>query len=674
MARERIVKIPLHFSNAYDYVVTKPRSQPTPTRRGPRPNGAAKVYSSFHRALNRLRTVDIDRLSRLPKSVTVVSSDEFGPLVIAIADATVFPDSSVYAKGRWFMSARFGLLAPRRPSTGVLSVDTECAVVVNRNTTQRDLVETVGPRLATLCRTRPGLPALVPTTRYPLTQTLGICSLTSAGVILDQGAARSMPSALFARLPVADDRDGQKRRFAELFQANDNNKTASVYLESDTLAASPEDAPSIADVRLSYELSGSQLVAANQFTRGDIARLGMVVAGARELILETEDLRPFARFAHSQTPVSLASPPKAFRRNALRRTATTRFEMDDALRTGAKLPPGVELLSRPNYDVLDTPIGGHRVYVDGTWRAQADNVLVEHSLGPWVLAVRNAIVAPNGSVMLEDGTQLGGAYFGEIPNAPQIDGWIIDETARPSGLGLTQFKAFGHGLLQVAPRVDALMQHDPTMDFLIPDFTWDVSFLLQRVGVDFERIHRVSRANHHHLVRVPELIVSTHLHPESTTARADSIWQSDFVSRFVGATTPPPSRRIFFGRQDESGVRGGCVNRSVLSDIAEEFGYETVYPELLSFDEQVELVASTIDVFGEHGSALNWSLYMPSGSRTVLVNGKAPNSKRRHASFQNPVLAARGSRYRELNVARAGQHSHFEVDPRELRKAMETLP
>lgn len=630
-------------------------------------------YSRAQRVWNRLRTADIDRLSRLPTAVTVVSSDEFGPLVIAIADATIFTDGSVRARGRWFTSSRFGLLAPVRRPTDVVNVDTECAVVVHRQVTQRDLVETVGPRLATLGRTRPGTPALVPTTRYPLTQTLGVCSLTYSDVVLDQGLARSMPSALFARLPVPDDRDGQKRRFAELFRVNNNDTATSLYLESDTLITPTADSPSLVDVRLSNEQSGSQLVAADQFARGDITRLGVLVAGASELILETEDMRPFARFASPQTPVSVAGPPRGFSRSALRRTATTRFDMDDALRTGAQLPPGVEVLSRPHHDVQDTAVDGHRVYVDGTWRAQKSNVLVEHSLGPWVVAVRNAIVAPNGSVMLENGTQLAGTYFGEIPKAPQIDGWITDETTRPSGLAVTVHDAFGHGLLQVAPRVDALVQHDPTMDFLIQDFTWDVSFLLKRVGVDLERIRRVARVNKHHLVRVPELIVSTHLHPELTTARADPVWQSDFVSRFVGTASEPPSRKIFFGRRDESGIRGGCVNGSVLSDIAEEFGYETIYPEMLSFDEQVELVASSTDVFGEHGSAMNWSLFMPSGSRTVMVNGKAPNSNRRHTSFQNPVLAARGSRYREINAVRAGRHAHFEVDPRALRMAMETL-
>lgn len=632
------------------------------------------MYSAVQRALHRLRTVDLDSVPVWSDSVVVVERDEFGPLVISIADAIVFPDGSVSSNGRWIRSAKFGLSAPSQRSRATISVDTECAVVPHLSPGQRNLVESVGPRLATLGRTRPGTPVFVPTTRHPLTQTVELCSLTTAGVIIRRGSALSIPVVLFARLPVADDRDGQQLRFAQLFHHRKEKSSGRVYLESDAVAATSADGPSIVDVRFSHEQAGSTLVPAQRFWPGDIAGLAAVVSRAAELVIESEDVRPFASFALPTTPVTVASPSRNRRRSPLRRTATTRFEMDDALRAGAKLPPGVEVLSRPNHEVLDTPVEAHRVYVDGKWRAQEDNVLVEHSLGPWVVAVRNAIVAPNGSVMLDDGTQLGGVYFGEVPNAPQIDGWITDEMARPSGLGLTQFKAFGHGLLQVAPRVDALMQHNPTMDFLIPDFAWDDSLLLKRVGVDLQRIRRVSQANQHHLVRVPELIVSTHLHPERTTARADPIWQSDFVSRFVGTTTELPSRRIFFGRQDGSGARGGCVNRSVLSDIAEEFGYETVYPELLSFDEQVELVASTIDLFGEYGSALNWSLYMPSGSRTILVNGKAPNSKRRHLSFQNPVLAARGSRYFELNVARAGEHSNFEVDPRALRMAMETLP
>jgi capsular polysaccharide biosynthesis protein len=268
---------------------------------------------------------------------------------------------------------------------------------------------------------------------------------------------------------------------------------------------------------------------------------------------------------------------------------------------------------------------------------------------------------------------LGGGYFGEDTNAPLVDGWVIDEASRPSGLGLTIHKAFGHGLLQVAPRLDALMQHDSTMDVLVPDFAWDDSALLARVGVDARRVRRVSRNNRHHLVRVPELIVSTHLHPEQYTARADPKWQAEFVSRFVGETTVTPSRRVHFARRDTSGERGGCVNRQVLNDLAAEFGYEEIFPELLTFDEQVELVASTVDVFGERGSALNWSLFMPSGSRTVLVNSKAMNRKDSHVTFHNPVLAARGSQYREINAVRAGTPNFFEVDPRSVRRALESM-
>ena len=630
-------------------------------------------YSRVQRVWNRLRTIDLDRVSRLPEAISVESADEFGPLVIAMADATVFPDGSVKSRGNWIISERFGLVAPTQPPTDVVAVNTACAVVAHPQPRQQDLVESVGPRLATLGRARPGFSAVVPNTRRPLTQIVMACSLVPAGVLVDRGAALHMNTALFARLPVADDRDGQQRRFADLFHPVSANVTARVYLESDVALDSLDDGPSVVDTRMSYEQSGSTLIAPQGFWTGDIARLASVVAGASELVLESEDVRLYARFAPPTTSVTVAGPPNDRRRSPPRKTSTSRFDMDAALRNGSVLPRGVEVLSRPDYDVPDTTVDGHRVFVDGKWRAQAEQLVTGQSLGPWVILVRNAIVAPNGSVMLEDGTRLGGDYFGEIIESPKIDGWIIDETSRPSGLGLINYKAFGHGLLQVAPRLDALMQFDRAMDVLVSDFSWDDTSLLKRIGVEPDRVRRMPRSKRHHLVRVPELIVSTHLHPSRRTARADPIWQSEFVARFVGDATPSPSRRIYFARQDVSGARGGCVNRSVLSELADAFGYETVYPEMLTLDEQVELVSSTIDLFGERGSALNWSLFMPSDSQTVLVNSKKSSRENLHASYQNPVLSARGSRYREINAVRAGRQHYFEVDPRALRTAMEQL-
>jgi hypothetical protein len=630
-------------------------------------------YSRVQRLWNRLRNIDLDSAPTRPEAITVLESDEFGPLVIAIANARVFPDGSVNADGRWISSAKFGLSAPSQRSKATISVDTECAVVPHLSLGQRDLVESVGPRLATLGRTRPGTPVFVPSTRHPLTQTVELCSLTTAGVIIRRGSALSTPVVLFARLPVADDRDGQQLRFAQLFHHRKEKSSGRVYLESDAAAATSKDGSSMVDVRFSHEQAGSTLVPAQRFRPGDIAGLAAVVSRAAELVIESEDVRTFASFALPTTPVTVASPSLNRRRNPARMTATARFEMDEALRHEAKLPRGVEVLAQPDYDVTDTTVAKHRVFLNGKWRPQSHEVMVERSLGPWIISVKNAIVAPNGSVMLEDGTQLGGGYFGEITNAPLIDGWVVDETTRPSGLAITKHHAFGHGLLQVAPRLDALMQHDRALDVLVPDFAWDDSALLARVGVVASQVRRVSLQNQHHLVRVPELIVSTHLHPEQYTARADPKWQAEFVSRFLGASAPTPSRRVYFARRGATGERGGCVNRHVLNDLANEFDYEEVHPELLSFDEQVELAASTVDAFGERGSALNWSLFMPSGSRTVVVNGKQINRTSGHRTFHNPVLAARGSQYLEINAVLGGTHTFFEVDPVGVRRALERM-
>lgn len=669
MARERIVKIPLGSALAYDWVVTKFRNRLLPATRQSR-----RLYSVFERAWNRRRTVDIDSATTWPDSITVIENDDFGPLVIAIADATVFPDGSVKSRGRWITSKTFGLSAPRRRSTVRILFGAECAVVSRRTTGKGDVLESVGARLATLGRTRAGIPVLVPATRRPLTEIIERCSLTPAGVLVGGGSARTVPAALFARLPVADDRDGQQRGFAAIFRSHTSDSANRVYLESDVDPDSHVEGQSVIDVRFDYEQSGLTLIAARTSWADDFfARTASLVAEAAEIVIESEDMRPFASFALPTTPVTVASPARKGHRSPDRVTATSRFDMDAALRDGSTLPRGVEVLSQPDYDVPDTTVANHRVFVNGKWRAQSDDVLIERSVGPWILSVRNAIVAPNGSVMLEDGTQLGGLFFGEYLRPSPIDGWVTAETSRPSGLGLTTHDAFGHALLQVAPRLDALMQHDRTMDVLVTDFPWDDSPLLKRVGVERGRVRRVSSASAHHLLRVPELIVSTQLHPELQTARADPKWQAEFVSRFLGTSAVTPSRRVHFARRGAAGERGGCVNRRVLSDLATEFGYEEVHPELLSFDEQVELVASTVDMFGERGSAMNWSLFLPSDSRTVLVNGKDLDRKVGHLNFHNPVLAARGSHYREINAVRAGSHNYFEVDPRGVRRALQGM-
>jgi len=631
-------------------------------------------YSFIERALNKLNTIDLDRTNRWPDSVTVIERDEFGPLAIAIADATVFPDGSVYSRGRWFVSARFGLRPHRRQATETVDAESPCVFIPPIKLTRRNTVVSVGPRLATLGKIRHGIATVVPDTvevpHHPISSVVASSGVKLVGVAISGGSARHVASAWFARIPTPEIADGQIAQFAQRVRLDaTTTQPRSIYLEHNDIQGPVGDA-SIVDARVAAEMSGSTLIPVNRLSVDSIAR---AVSGATSVTVESPELLPFTEFAQPTATVSIAANAGAIPRHSSRVAVTGRFDMDDALRNGLTLPRGVDVISKPDYDIDETAVDAHRVFQNGAWRPQDANVLRARSIGPWLISVRNALVAPNGSVLLEDGTLLAGAYFGEPRHVRGIDGWISQETTDRAGLAITMSRAFGHGLLQVAPRIDVINRFDPSVSVLVSTVSWDDAPLMNSLGVAPHRIHRVPHEQFHHLVQVPELIVSTNLQPEANTARADPRWMSEFVSRLSPEPATTPARRVYFARQDSSGIRGGCANRQELDRIATDFGYETVFPETMTFDEQMRLATSTVDMFGEQGSALTWSMFMPAGSRLVMVQGKPDDHQNRFMTFHNPVLAARGSRFYDIGASRAGSHSSFEVNPSALRAALEKL-
>lgn len=651
------------------------------SQRALKPFGASPIRAVIRRIASRirrtraaLRTTDLDSAVVWPDSVTVIERDDFGPLVIAIEDATVFPDGSVTSGGRWFVSARFGLHPHRREATDLIDVESPCAVIPPIKLSRRNMVASVGPRLATLGKIRPGIATVVPDTvevpHHSIANVVELSGVKLVGVAISGGSARNVASAWFVRIPTSGIADGQIERFAQMFRLDANTAPErNIYLEHNDIQGPIDDA-SIVDARLAAESSGSTLIPVNRLSVDSIAR---AVASATSVTVESKELLPFVEFAHPTATVSLATNTGAIPRHSSRVTMAGRFDMDEALRDGLALPRGVDIISRPDYDVDQTTVDDHRVFRNGGWRPQEGNVLHGRSLGPWLISVKNAVVAPNGSVLLEDGTLLAGAYFGDPRHPRTIDGWISQETADRAGLAITMSRAFGHGLLQVAPRLDAFSRYDSSLPVLVSTVAWDDAPLFNVLGLAPHRVIRVPHEQFHHLVRVPELIVSTNLQPEAITARADPRWMSEFVTRLAPEPATTPDRRVYFARQDSSGIRGGCANRHELEQIATDFEYETVFPETMTFDEQIRLVASTVDMFGEQGSALTWSMFMPSGSRLVTVQGKPDDHQNRFMTFHNPVLAARGSRFYDVGAFRAGSHSSFEVDPTALRTAMEKL-
>ena len=627
-------------------------------------------YSRVRRVLNRLRTINLDSATVWPDAVNVLESDEFGPLVISIADATVFPDGSVNADGRWLESKRFGLVRPQLPATEENDLGGEYGFVIGRQELMLDVISSVGPRATSLGRARPGLCVFTNSGPFALGRVFAACGLTFGGVLISGGSAHRVRAAVFARIPDAGKADASVHQFAQLFGEGEADVSRRVYLMSDSRSGAQRVSPSTVDSRFTNESAGAVLLSVNQMSVEGLAR---AVGTAEFVTLESEMLAPLSTFARPSATVDVAEPTVQAPRGRSRFTQSDIFEIDSALRDGSRLPRGVEVISSPDFTVVETTTENHRVFENGRWRTQDPHVLREKSIGPWLISVKNAIVAPNGAVLLEDGTLLAGPYFGTPNHEFFVDGWVTTEVSERAGLALTRTTAFGHWLLQIAPRVSALSRFDDSMTIIAPEVNWDDSGLLERCGTSVQRIMRVSPVIAEHLVRVPELIVQTHLQPQSRSARSDPHSVNEFVTRFAPVKMSAPARRVYFARDAESGERGGCANRDELSALAEEFGFETAYPEKMSLDEQIDLVTSTTEMLGEQGSALTWSMFMPSGSRLVMVQNKPKFHRYRAETYHNSVLAARGSALHDIVAFRAGTSRNFEIEPAIVRSALEAL-
>jgi len=85
----------------------------------------------------------------------------------------------------------------------------------------------------------------------------------------------------------------------------------------------------------------------------------------------------------------------------------------------------------------------------------------------------------------------------------------------------------------------------------------------------------------------------------------------------------PPWRRVYVSR---SKVRRRIVNEENILPIIKEYGFEIIFPEDLSFREQVRIFAETKDIMAPHGGGLfNQCLSDPLGTVIEIYNPRRYN-------------------------------------------------
>ena len=118
---------------------------------------------------------------------------------------------------------------------------------------------------------------------------------------------------------------------------------------------------------------------------------------------------------------------------------------------------------------------------------------------------------------------------------------------------------------------------------------------------------------------------------------------------------PPPTRRVYISRSRAG--RRKLVNEEALWPLFEAAGFERVWMERLSLDDQVTLMKQTAVLAGPHGAGLTNMLFCPAGCRVLEIAD---------LSFPNPnfyaIAAAMGHAYWVLDSESVGGGHPLEKD------------
>lgn len=191
-------------------------------------------------------------------------------------------------------------------------------------------------------------------------------------------------------------------------------------------------------------------------------------------------------------------------------------------------------------------------------------------------------------------------------------------------------RVYGHFMIEMLPklllaaRFSPVFGHlAPVLDRLMPD--WFIAILRDHLGLDPDSaIWFDSAAEQLHLTRatiLPLLARDGGWHPV-----AGQLFD-DLVRRHAVETDP--RTRLFVARGDFTNPAAPLrhyPNEADLAAIAaEEFGFEAIRPETLSFPAQIRRFAAASAIVGHAGSGMHNALFAPAGTRVGMIRFTAPD-------------------------------------------------
>lgn len=189
-------------------------------------------------------------------------------------------------------------------------------------------------------------------------------------------------------------------------------------------------------------------------------------------------------------------------------------------------------------------------------------------------------------------------------------------------------------------------------------FPAHVKWFLERVGISESRISVLDHPVRVENLVLPEPAFSAKFRPSPAAVNAIDALGFSFPKK--------RSERLFLSRSKLPTASRNSGNAEI--EVAyEKAGFDIVYPEELSIEDQIARICAAEIIAGENGSALHWSLYSPHiqtvvsfGWRLALQRGICRSRGQRYLTVQKPLVGSL--------LPRSGQHVPLKAALRALRR------
>jgi len=236
-----------------------------------------------------------------------------------------------------------------------------------------------------------------------------------------------------------------------------------------------------------------------------------------------------------------------------------------------------------------------------------------------------------------------------------------------------------HWMVDSLSRLLLLRRHYPNARLLMPE---PVPAYVRATAalLGFTRLVPLSESQ---VLKVPRLVVPQHVappglqNPSLLQQLRDDLVRALHLSRPL----PVPTRRLYASRAKQNSRH--LRNEAEVVALLQQQGFETVYFEEYSFEQQVALMLETAVLVGLHGANLTNMLFMQPGAAVVEVLNEDKFTKLHNVHFENliycrlssclglPYFAVPG---RTVPGQEASNYADLEVELDAIRQLLADLP